>query len=105
MRRGCAEAALRACALQDDDEDEDDREAIDDADLGAARAEVEERMHARMMQERQAGNEMDEDALKEYVNQRCASPGCAVSRRLAALSALWRPHSLLTLTTTLLRTL
>jgi hypothetical protein len=58
----------------DDDEDEDDREAIDDTDLGAARAEVEDRMHARMMQERQAGNEMNEEELNAMIKERCA-PG------------------------------
>ena len=59
-------------AAQDDDEGDDDAEGIDDADLGAARAEVENRMHARMLQERQAGNNLTDEQLEAYIKERCA---------------------------------
>ena len=60
-------------AAQDDEEGDDDAEGIDDADLGAARAEVENRLHARMEQERQAGNNLTDEQLEAYIKERCVA--------------------------------
>ena len=35
------------------------------------RAEVENRMHARMLQERQAGNNLTDEQLEAYIKERC----------------------------------
>ena len=75
-------------AAQDDEDAEDADEGIDDADLGAARAEVENRMHARMLQERQAGNNLTDEQLEEYVKERCAiRPAHAAAGRRARPAA------------------
>ena len=60
-------------AAQDDEEGDDDAEGIDDGDLEAARAEVDNRLHARMEQERQAGNNLTDEQLEAYVKERCVA--------------------------------
>lgn len=60
---------------------------IDEAEVEALRAENESRMHARMNEERAAGNQMTDEELEAFVKERCVAAAGAAGQRRRALGA------------------
>lgn len=69
---------------QQDGEYEDDGDLVDDAEIEQLKAEQDTRLHARMAQERDAGNQMTDDQLEAFVKERRV-PTRALPRTHASL--------------------